>query len=140
MKPLLFIVMLLISTLMLQAQDSSTSIEGEWINPQSTTKIEIVRKQDHWVGKIVWMAQPNGKDGKPLTDRNNPEPQLRHRPVIGMEFITDLRRNGQEWTGKIYAPRKGQTADCTISLTTEGTLRITVYKGLLSDSKIWTRP
>jgi len=50
-----------------------------------------------------------GEAGAPRRDDNNPEPDLRDRPLIGMELLQGYRWTGKRWEGKVYDPASGNT-------------------------------
>jgi uncharacterized protein (DUF2147 family) len=82
---------------------------GVWLNPQATTRVRISPCGAALCGTIVWLQTSNNPQiGEPLTDRNNPDPANRNRPILGMQILTDLKpgRTAGEWTGKVYAPRR----------------------------------
>ena len=60
-------------------------------------------------GTIVALKEPISKiDGKPKVDRENPDPALRRRPVIGLSILIGMKPAGDgEWQGAIYNPDDG---------------------------------
>lgn len=90
-------------------------IEGKWKTIDDETKqaksiVEIYKKGDQYYGKIsqllVKPANPNCTECK--DDRKN-------RPIVGMEIIRGLKKDGSEFTdGTITDPKTGKTYKCTI--------------------------
>ena len=65
-----------------------SKIEGTWYNDEKTSTIEIIKGTDgKYSGKITWLETPN-EDGKPKVDKENPDPKLAKRPLLG----TPIRR------------------------------------------------
>jgi uncharacterized protein (DUF2147 family) len=63
---------------------------------------------------IVGMAKPLNKEGKPKTDKDNPNPALRARPVIGLQVVSGMQPDGDNrWTGTIYNADDGGTYSAT---------------------------
>lgn len=122
------------------AQNPADKIVGEWLNEEKTSKIEISKTGNSYSGKIVWLAHPYGSDGKPLTDIKNPDPHKRTQSILGLTIVTGLKYSSGEWMGgTIYAPKKGQYADCSVTVSDSNKLKIKVSKGILSKTIIWTK-
>lgn len=68
--------------------------------------------------KIVGLKEPISKiDGKPKVDRENPEPELRKRPLIGLQILIGMKPAGEgNWQGAIYNPDDGKTYKATVKL------------------------
>lgn len=142
MKPLfiLFSLMFLLITAKSLAQVGADQVCGTWLNEEGSSQIEIYEEAGQFFGRISWLKQPSGRNGQPLTDRNNPDPELKDRPILGMVLISDLEYRRGAWTkGHIYSPKRGQTADCSIKIRKDGTLQLTVSKSFFSTTQIWTR-
>jgi uncharacterized protein (DUF2147 family) len=58
-------------------------------------------------GRISTVLQPDPTGA--TTDRNNPDPKLRGRPIRGLEILSGFRDNGDDWRGRIYDPESGKT-------------------------------
>jgi len=129
-------------------------ILGVWVTePQPNDEvahIEIERDGDLYRGKIVWLSEPDvpaddasGLGGQPKTDRSNPDPSLRDRPILGLPLVEGFRYTGDgHWTdGRIYDPSNGKSYRCNVKLLPDGRLKIRGYIGipLLGRSTFWTR-
>lgn len=112
MKKLLLTFILSLFSVMSFAQ-----IEGKWKTIDDETKqaksiVEIYKKTDgKYYGKISQLlikpANPNCVDCK--DDRKN-------KPILGMEIIRGLKKDGDEFTGgTITDPKTGKTYKCTIT-------------------------
>lgn len=63
---------------------------------------------------IVGMAQPLTKSGQPKTDKDNPDPALRSRKIIGLQVVSGMVPDGENrWRGKIYNADDGATYKAT---------------------------
>ena len=61
-------------------------------------------------GTIVGLKKPLDKKGRPKLDKENPNPSLRSRPVIGLTILSNMKPNGKDkWSGTIYNPDDGYT-------------------------------
>lgn len=141
MKRLLLIPLLAILThLSALAQNQADRIVGIWMNEDQTTKVEIFKAGNSYSGKIIWLAKPNNSEGKPFLDKNNPDRAKRGQKILGLTIITGLKYTNNQWSnGTIYAPRRGMYADCSVALSNNGNLEITVTKSGFSRTKTWTK-
>lgn len=118
---------------------SFAQIEGKWKTIDDETKqaksiVEIYKRGDQYYGKVSQLlikpANPNCVECK--DDRKN-------KPILGMEIIRGLKKDGNEFTGgTITDPKTGKTYKCTI--TREGDkLNVRGYLGfsLLGRTQTW---
>ena len=118
------------------------AILGSWANPSGEDHILIYKKGNKYFGKLDWIKFPNDEQGKPKTDKNNPDESLRTRPEWGLELLKDFTFDGDNvyTDGTIYDPKNGKTYSCKMTL--DGNkLKIRGYIGisLFGRSEIWTR-
>jgi uncharacterized protein (DUF2147 family) len=138
MKRLLFSLLFLCPFFGL-SQVSADAVLGIWLTESKDGKVEIYKKNNKYYGKVIWIAKPNDKNGKPLTDANNPDASLQKRPILNMDIITDLIFDNGEWSeGKVYDPKSGDSYTCKIWLE-DGKLNLRGYWGLFYDTKTWTK-
>ncbi len=124
----------------IQAQQSSDKIVGIWFNEDRTNKIEIYKTGNTFSGKIVWFEKIESNPNLHPKDKNNPNPELRNRHILGMDIITGLEYSGGKWiNGTIYTPKRGIYADCEVELLSNGGLKIIVSKSGFTKTQIWTR-
>jgi uncharacterized protein (DUF2147 family) len=121
-----------------------TDVVGVWLNPKANTRVRVSPCGAALCGNIVWLKSSNDpQTGAPLTDKNNPDPENRNRPILGMQIITDLKpgRAAGEWTGKIYSPNEGKTYDASFSMEGPNGLKMEGCQlaGLICRSQTWTR-
>ncbi|MEO1653923.1 MAG: DUF2147 domain-containing protein, partial [Bacteroidota bacterium] len=99
------ILLLLWTGLYPSSENPADQIIGQyWINDKSG-KIAIYKKKDRYFGKIIWRKEVR-KDSK------NPDPNLRKRSVIGLEFLQDFEYHPakKQWIkGKVYSIENGGT-------------------------------
>ncbi|GAA4150966.1 DUF2147 domain-containing protein [Chryseobacterium ginsenosidimutans] len=120
---------------------SFAQIEGKWKTIDDETKqaksiVEIYKKGDQYYGKVSQLlikpANPNCVDCK--DDRKN-------KPILGMEIIRGLKKDGDEFTGgTITDPKTGKTYKCTV--TRKGDiLNVRGYLGLsfIGRSQTWQK-
>lgn len=127
----------------LLAQDADDVI-GIWNTADQRGKVEIYPCDNDYCGKIVWMIEPNGPDGNPRKDIENPEPDLRNRTIQNLQILKDLEYDGdgEYEDGEIYDPESGKTYSCLMRLSEDGnSLEIRGYIGfsLIGRSEEWTR-
>ncbi len=111
MRKLLFTLVLSLFSVMSFAQ-----IEGKWKTIDDETKqpksiVEIYKKSDgKYYGKIsqLLIKPENANCVNCKDDRKN-------KPILGMEIIRGLKKDGNEFTGgTITDPKTGKTYKCTI--------------------------
>lgn len=122
---------------------AAPSIEGMWIDHTGRGAIVVERCKDRMCGRIVWLQDPNGKDGRPLTDELNPDRAKRGQTICGLQIIGGLKGfPGGVWDeGWIYDPEKGERFDVELRLKGADTLQVTGYMGVkwLSETFVWKR-
>ena len=115
---------------------------GKWKLEDGTAIVEVYKSGDVYNGKIVWLQNPTEADGSPAVDENNPDKALRSRQLIGLNMLSDLKKDGAEYgNGKIYDPGNGKTYNCSMKvegdvLHVRGSLD---KKGLLGRTMDWFR-
>lgn len=120
-------------------------IVGTWLNQEGTGQVEIFKVGNLYYGKLVWLKVPlDSITGKPRTDKENPDPALKDKPLLGLVNLKGFVFDGdEEWEdGTIYDPKNGKTYSCYIKF--EGPekqkLKIRGYIGvsLLGRTTWWT--
>ena len=88
---------------------------GKWKLEDGTAIVEVYKQGDVYNGKIVWLQNATETDGSPAVDKNNPDKALRSRQLIGLNRLSDLKKDGAEYgNGKIYDPGNGKTYNCSM--------------------------
>jgi len=114
MKKLVILFFLGIYALAGFAQEAD-KIVGVWWNDEKTTKIEVEKKGEKYVGTIVYMIPEKYENGQPPKDDENPDPALRERSIVGLQILKGFEydKSNKEWKdGTIYDPKSGKTYDC----------------------------
>ena len=113
--------------------------------------VEVTDQGGTYQGKIIWLAEPvygpddpSGPAGQPKTDINNPDPDRRDDPVVGLLIVKDFVYKGKGvWhKGTIYDPDNGKTYKCKISFgDDEETLKVRGFIGIsmIGRTTYWTR-
>lgn len=123
-----------------QAQQLSDKIVGYWFSEDKTNKIEIYKNGETYSGKVVWFEKMESNPEFQPKDKNNPNPNLRNRNILGMDIITGLQYSDGKWiNGTIYAPKRGIYADCKVELLASGRLKIIISKSGFTKTQILTR-
>lgn len=128
--------------LVIQAKaQSENAILGLWYNTEKTAKVEIVKTGSEYLGKIVWLQDPN-PEGMPAIDKQNANPKLRTRPLMGLAILDGLNYSGGMWKdGEIYDPASGKTYSCELKLKSDSILEVKGYVGFsfVGRTVEWTR-
>jgi uncharacterized protein (DUF2147 family) len=120
---------------------NASDLAGIWKTEHGDAKIRIAPCGPDLCGTIVWLAAPNDSAGRPVTDVNNPDPEKRARPVMGMTILTGLAKSGEQWRGRIYNSDDGKDYDLEVALLHErrAAIRGCVLGGLFCGGETWTR-
>jgi uncharacterized protein (DUF2147 family) len=126
------------------------AIVGIWNTSENDARIEIYRCGTEYCGRISQLEEPNyppddkeGMAGLPMVDRNNPDPRLRKRSLIGLTLLEGFRwKGGNTWDGgRIYNPENGKFYKARIGLADNHHLMLRGYLGisLLGRTETWVR-
>ncbi len=148
-RMLSFLVGMMIAMIATHAAGSE-DILGVWNTEGKEAKIMIYKCGEKYCGKVVWSKDPNypadskeGTPGMPMLDHNNPNPNLRKAPIIGLQILYDFMFTGDnEWIGgKIYNPDNGRTYSGKMTLVSPRQLNLRGFIGLslLGRTTTWTR-
>jgi uncharacterized protein (DUF2147 family) len=112
----LLVVPLLTLPIAVNAQEAD-AVLGRWYTEEDQAVVEISKKGDTYIGKILLLKEPLEKDGSPKLDKKNPDQAKRSQPIIGLQFMSNFKFNAGQWTdGTIYDPEKGETYSCKMYL------------------------
>lgn len=128
-------------TSMLVKAQSENAILGVWYNTEKTAKVEILKKGSFFIGKIVWLKDPN-PGGKPAVDKDNPDAKLKSRPLMGLNLLEGLKFDSGMWEdGTIYDPKIGKTYSCQVTLKSKEVLEVKGYIGFsfIGRTVEWTK-
>lgn len=92
-----------------QTAQAGADAVGVWLTDEGKAKVRLSECGDRLCSEIIWLREPNDERGRPLKDYNNPDPNLRRRPIMGMEILQGLQPAGpSQWSGEIYNPENGK--------------------------------
>ena len=122
---------------------ASGDISGVWLDDSGKGAIEVKACGSSMCGYIVWLKNANGRNGKPLIDRLNPEASRRNKPICGLQVIGQLKpqQDGSWDKGWIYDPKKGKAFDVEVRRLSQDGLQVKGYLGMkfLSETFVWRR-
>jgi len=125
-------------------------ILGQWKNEDGRAQIEIFSCGTHYCGKLSWLGRPEyeaddpkGMAGLPRVDRENPNPALKGRRLLGLQIMDGFTYKGKEtWDhGRVYDPDSGKTYTSRMTLESPRLLKIRGYVGipLFGRTTTWSR-
>ena len=110
---------------------------GQWRVQDGTAAIRVVNCAGALWGVI---AGTIGSASNMDTDKNNPDPALRNRPIMGLPILIDMRPSQGRWNGRVYNAENGKTYDANIGLVSGNVLHIEgCVLGFLCGGENWTR-
>jgi uncharacterized protein (DUF2147 family) len=143
-KSILVSLLLMIPFSLLFSQNKKGDILGKWLNQEEDAQVEMFERNGKIYGKLVWLKNPIDDDtGKAKLDKNNPDDELKKKPLMGLEILKGFTFDGDdEWEGgEIYDPNNGKTYSCYMTFAEKDKLKIRGYIGvsLLGRTTYWTR-
>lgn len=117
-------------------------IVGTWLNASQEGRIQITKSGQLFYGKIAWLKNPNDEKGQPKTDKNNPDPSLKNKPLQNLIILRDFEYEDGKWVdGTIYDPKSGRTYNCELKMSSDDRLDVRGYIGisLIGRTETWTR-
>jgi len=104
------------------ASDQAT---GTWRMSNGKVTVRVAHCGPSLCGTVVALRKPHDDKGRPRLDKENPNPALRGRPVIGLTILSNMRASGDgAWTGTIYNPDDGNTYSSQMQLLGPSTMRV----------------
>lgn len=136
---ILYPVVLLLCSMSVFSQNKDV-IVGKWMNKDANSHITIYHSAGKYLGRIVWLKEPNDAQGKPKMDKNNPDESLRKRPLLGTEILKGFTYTGNNtWEGgTIYDPRTGRTYSSRITLPNANRMDVRGFVGIAALGKTET--
>ena len=138
---LLFTSILLVFTLSTSAQNT---ILGKWKSFDDKTKeaksiVEIFERASKIYGRIIKTFPKPGANADPICSKCPPEDSRFNKKIIGMEIITDLTQDEDEFTdGQILDPEIGKIYKCKLWIK-DGELQVRGYLGPFYRTQTWQR-
>jgi uncharacterized protein (DUF2147 family) len=83
---------------------------GLWL-VRDGAHVEIAPCGNELCGVLVSASSPiDPATGRPWADKNNIDPNLRNRPLVGVQVLIAMRPNGfGKWSGRLYNRGDGKT-------------------------------
>ncbi len=118
-------------TTMANDKDELKNVEGLWQSEEGLVRFEVFKRGDQYFGKLAWIKKVV-EDGEVFLDTKNPNPELRDRPVLGLEVLSGFRYkgNGLFGNGSIYDPESGHTYKCRMKVLGDGSAKVRGYIGI----------
>ncbi len=143
-KQLLLLAMAMFISLPIWAQ--ADALLGIWLTEEKNSQVEITKAPNgQYVGRIVWLNEPLDEDGKPKTDKENPNASQRNQRLLGLQILKGFTydANKKEWSGgTIYDPDNGKTYSAFMKLDGNNTMVLRGYvmgMRMLGRNSTWTR-
>lgn len=131
-----------VATMLLATPALAAEPTGNWLTRNGESKVAIAKCGPGICGTITGLKSPNGTDGKPKVDSNNPDASKRNRPIVGTMIVVNMAPNGaNKWNGQIYNPEDGKTysGSITVKSANELDLQGCVAGGLICKTQTWAR-
>lgn len=121
---IVFLVIALVAPASLTAQET---VEGLWAGPSALVDVRA-DASNRLSMVIVSLLDPLDDNGNPVRDMENPDDTLRGRPILGLNLLQNVTKDGDRWEGKIYDPESGNTYSARIRVK-DGMLEMRGYIG-----------
>jgi uncharacterized protein (DUF2147 family) len=142
---ILKIVLVMLSLVVSSQALAGSSPYGTWKTVDDKTKksrslVKLYKGKDGKLhGKIVKLFQKKGEDPKPrCTECSGSK---KNKPIIGMEIISGLSLDGDEWSGgKVLDPANGKTYRCKLWVENGGKkIKLRGYVAFFYRTQYWYR-
>jgi uncharacterized protein (DUF2147 family) len=126
---------------MLSGTALAGNAEGTWLSQNGDTKVKLSDCGEKLCGTVVWLSAPIDRaTGRPKTDKHNPDPAKRARPLIGLQVANLAASGPDKWSGKIYNADDGRTYQASFKVQSAGTAKVQgCVLAVLCKSHTWTR-
>jgi uncharacterized protein (DUF2147 family) len=117
---------------------------GTWLTEDGKATVRLANCGPALCGTIVSLKEPNDPDtGRPKTDRNNADSNLRSRPMVGVMIVLGMKPSGtaNKWAGQVYNAEDGKTYSGSLTLQDANTIKLEgcILGGLVCKASTWTR-
>ncbi|MCA1803626.1 MAG: DUF2147 domain-containing protein [Rhodothermaceae bacterium] len=126
----------------LTADDGSHAVTGLWLSADKRGIIRIYEQDGRFFGRLVWLLEPEDDQGNTILDSENPDPEKRDRPILGLQMVFGLEYSSGEWrNGEIYDPESGKTYSARLRLNGNNRMDLRGYIRLpmFGRTESWTR-
>lgn len=125
------------------AQMSPESPAGRYLVQDGESQVEFYPCGPATCGRIIWMQKNEDKKGRPLVDKNNPDPGLRSTPLLGLTILHDLRPGDEPnaYIGEVYNPRDGNRYPVTVTMLSDAQISVKGcgFAGMICRTQEWAR-
>lgn len=136
--------LLLLSLSLLSFMSYSQSVEGIWETYYDGTSkiksdVKVYEKDGKLYAKIIKFY--NMSDDEKNTKCTACKDYRKDQPVVGMVFMSGLKKSGDEWKGEavLLDPKNGKEYDGLVWLENDNKLAVRGYLGWLYETKYWKR-
>lgn len=116
---------------------SSIDIAGTWRLQNKKALVRIGPCGETWCGKLARFLVP--LPYRKTHDTENPDPALRGRSAVGIDILSNLKRDGDEWHGDIYDPVHGKSYRAVVRRDSPDTLTVKGCFAIFCKTQIWDR-
>ena len=103
---------------------------GKWMSSEKNLTVLVYKSGNQFKAKIIWFRDDPSLPMEEWRDKNNPDPALRTRKILGMEVLRDLKydTDGDSWEdGMIYDAKHGREWNASAYINKEGLLKVKGY-------------
>ncbi len=139
MNKKILLILIIFSAQIAHAQKDITglwkTIDDNTGKPRSI--VEIYKNGNKYFGKVKKLYRDPGEDPNPMCDECDEDDDRYKKPVIGMEIIRDLEKDGDEYDeGTVLDPENGSVYRCKIWLE-DGNLMLRGYIAFFFRTQTW---
>jgi uncharacterized protein (DUF2147 family) len=142
MKRMVFWLVVVILSSIGAARADPAAVDGVWLTDQEDGAVVLKECGSAICGTVYAIMRLPNPSRQPL-DARNENPELRERPLCGMQIVGGMRAVGADnWgEGWVYDPHTGKTYDAEMTLENPNLLSIRGYLGikLIGRTVSWTR-
>ncbi len=115
-----------LAALLLSNAASAAPPYGVWTSQERDVRVRLSDCGGKICGTLVWLQEAvYPATGQPKTDRRNPDPAKRARPLIGLQVVNGFVPSGsRQWSGTIYNADNGHTYRARLIVLDPRTIRL----------------
>jgi uncharacterized protein (DUF2147 family) len=104
---------------------AASEATGVWRMENGRVTVRVAHCGSNLCGTVVGLKKPRDDKGRPRLDKENPNPALRRRPVVGLTILSNMKPQVDGyWTGTIYNRDDGNTYSSNMTLQNANTMRV----------------
>jgi uncharacterized protein (DUF2147 family) len=106
--------------------------DGAWLIDGTGGAVQIFDCDGGLCGRIIWLWTARDIAGRPASDKKNPDPAFRQRPLCGLTILQGLQPAGLDhWnSGSLYNPDDGVTYRVSAELRSADVFVARIYLGV----------